>query len=971
MRFEVLGPLRVCVGDGDGAIPLGEPQQRKLLALLLASPDRAVATERLIDEIWGDEPPPSARHLVHVYVARLRAGLRRADGRERVLRERSGYRVDVDADEVDACEFAAAIEQARSNRQRDPARAALGLRRAIGLWRGAPFSELADESAELRSEAGRLEEMYVDATTDVIDLEIELGRHRELVGELEQLVAGYPFRERFTEQLMVALYRCGRQAEALSAFQDLRRSLRDELGIEPGPAVQELDRRILLHDPDLLWEPAPPPFNVPAHVSSFIGRRYELAEVAKLLETSRMLTLTGAGGSGKTRLAAELAGQVRFRFPDGVWWIDLAPIVDAERVVATAAETFGVAVQPRTPLLESLARALARREALLVVDNCEHLAPAVAAVATELLGAAPDLRILATSRSPLKVSGEVLWTVPPLALPSSDEPSTPALELSDAIRLFVERGTAVVTDFSLTPENSGAVVDLCRRLDGLPLAIEMSAARLAVLAPEQILASLSDRFDLLTRAPRGASPRHETLEAAIDWSYDLLDPEVRPVFARLSVFGGPFAIDAAAAVAGVGKAEALEAVTNLVESSMLAVVRAEAQVTRYRMLETLREYSARRLPAGAEAHSARREHAEFHLRLAEQAGDQIGTPGFVARVEELRLIDADLRRALDWSLQHQPRSRTLRVARALFHLWFRTGDGREAGYWGRRMLDGAEDTSAALRADAHTLLSFSGNLMGDPETTVTNADTAIRLYRESDDRRGLATALFGGGNVALMVGDLERARALATEARTISEEVDDRWNRAGSLAILSFISLLTGPVDEARRDADLAVALYRDLGDIAGQVVMCPLAAIAMRQGDLAGAEAYAHEAAVVATGTAWEAAAMVGLAEVLVARKDVDGAAATARRGLVRALDGGVEIWFRRALRILAHVDALNDAAERAAQLFGASRRNAFGFEPDPAVDELIERRCRIQLESDDIAGHMRRGTEMSHAQILDLLEI
>jgi tetratricopeptide (TPR) repeat protein len=328
----------------------------------------------------------------------------------------------------------------------------------------------------------------------------------------------------------------------------------------------------------------------------------------------------------------------------------------------------------------------------------------------------------------------------------------------------------------------------------------------------------------------------------------------------------------------------------------------------------------------------------------------------------------DLRQALDWSLEHQPRARQLALAMTLFHLWFRTGDGREAGHWGRRMLDGADDEPAGLRAAAHFVVAFSANILGDPEVAQTNVDTALRLFRESGDRSGLATALFGSCNVALMMGDIERANALAEEALEISAEGGDKWNRAGSLAILSFVRLVGGSLDEARRCAEQAASLYRDLGDVAGQVVMCPLGVILIRQGDLDAAESFAHQSAAVASGTAWEGAALVGIAEVLLARGDVDGAEPLARRGMIRALDTGVEMWFRRALQALAQVHARRGSAERAAQLLGASRRNAYAFEVDPAVAELIETHCRENLDEQTFVRANERGYDMSYEQILEL---
>ncbi len=963
MRFEVIGGLRMSCDDE--AIPPGEPQQQKLLALLLASPNQAVSTERLIDEIWRDQPPPSARHLIHVYVARLRDVL---DDRDRIAHAGSGYVLRVDQDEVDALEFSTDIEQARDLRLQNPSSAARLLHSATGLWRGHPFGELAHECPMLGSAAQHLEELYLGATEELTAIELELGRHAELIGRLEQLTAEHPYRERFWELRMLALYRCDRQAEALLAYQDLRRALGSDLGIEPGPDAEQLERRILLHDPELQWEPPPPPSNLPTPLSSFVGRRWEVAEVAKLLDTSRLVTLTGTGGIGKTRLAIEVADDIALRFPDGIWWVDLALLRDPELVPAALAETLGVSTQPHTPLVDSIVRALVRRAALILIDNCEHLAAAVAELVGEVLRGTRHARVLATSRSPLHVPGEVRWRVPPLSMPLETTNDPASVQLSDAVRLFVERGAAIDATFRLDARNVDAVVDVCGRLDGLPLAIEMAAGRLGVLSPAQIAEALSDRFALLTRAD--ADSRHETLQAALDWSYDLLDPEDQHLFACFSVFAGSFDLQAAEAVSGRGHFPTVNAIASLVDASMVTTVGTRTETVHYRLLETLREYGLRRLGADVTEQATREAHAEYFLGLAEQARAAIGTADFARWAERLRAEYPDLRQALGWSLAHQPRARTLALALTLFHLWFRKGDGREAGYWGRRMLDGAEGEPAHLRAGAHFVAAFSANILGDPEVAQTNVDAALRLFRESDDRSGLATALFGSCNVALMTGDLERASALAEEALAVSDDIGDGWNRAGSLAILSFVHLVAGSLDEARRCAEQAASLYHELGDVAGQVVMCPLGVILMRQGDLDAAESFAHQSAAVASGTAWEGAALVGIAEVLLARGDVVGAEPMARRGMIRSLDAGVEMWFRRALHSLAQVQARCGAAELAAQLLGASRRNAYGFEVDPAVTELIEERCRADLDEQAFQRAVERGYDMNHEQVLELAQ-
>jgi predicted ATPase/DNA-binding SARP family transcriptional activator len=605
MQFEILGSPRVMV-DGD-PLPLGSPQQQKLLALLLVSPNRAISTDRLIDELWGDDPPPSARHLVQVYASRLRNVLGSDGEGSRISHENDGYLVRVRPEDVDALSLSSRIPSARALLATDPAGAARELQAIVALRRGQPFGNLADDCPTLQAEAVGFEESYLEAVTCLAEARLELGHHAELIPELEKLTREHPYREQLWAQRMLALYRSGRQAEALRTYQQLSRVLGDDLGIEPSTEVRHLEERILLQDVGLLWEVPPPPNNLPTPLTSFVGRDAEIAEIAKLVDTFRLTTLTGPGGIGKTRLAIEVAQRLQLQFPDGIWWVDLAPVGDPGGVEIALARVLGVTEQPGTALVDSLVRALLRREALVVMDNCEHLASAVADLFTALLREAGGIRILATSRLLLHVPGEVRWSVPSLSMPHVDELTTAALPAADAIGLFIDRGTAADPGFALTAENGAEVIEICRQLDAMPLAIEMAAARVRVLAPAQIVTALADRFDLLGQRDHGVEPRHQTLKGAIDWSYQLLEPRDRRAFERLSVFAGSFDLEAAAAVARPGKSapRMVDSITALLEASMVTTVRLEPSVIHYRMLETLRAYGARLLDERGETDRSR------------------------------------------------------------------------------------------------------------------------------------------------------------------------------------------------------------------------------------------------------------------------------------------------------------------------------------------------------------------------------
>ena len=448
MKFGILGPLRVSSGDGD--LDLGAPAQRTLLAILLTSPGTPVSDDRLIDELWGEDPPSSAHHLLQVYVSRLRALAGAPSDGLHIDREGAGYALRVGAGELDAELFADALAAARPFVSHDPEAVDRILTPAMRLWRGTPFADLADPPQAVREHAVHLEGVHREALGTWIDVRLRLGRHRELVPELAALVRQQPYDEALHAQQVLALYRCGRQAEALETARALEARLREDLGIDPSPEVRGLYRDILLQAPHLSLEPPEPPGNLPSTLTSFVGRKRELQELAGLVLESRLVTLTGPGGIGKTRLALEVARQQRSQFPGGTWWIDLASVTDPETVLDQVAGALGMAPMPGPALLGAIVRALGRRRVLLLIDNCEHVAAAVADVVSELLRATTAPRVLATSRIRLGVEGERLWPVPALGLPAAGSP-TDVLAGCDAVQLFVERVERSARGSSSTP----------------------------------------------------------------------------------------------------------------------------------------------------------------------------------------------------------------------------------------------------------------------------------------------------------------------------------------------------------------------------------------------------------------------------------------------------------------------------------------------------------------------------------------
>lgn len=513
LRFNVLGPVEV-VGP-DGPIDTGSPLQRRVLAVLLANPNQIVSTDRLIEEVWEGNPPQEARHSLQTYVSNLRRALEASDDGEVLIEtQRPGYRMRVEPSELDALEFAELIEQGMRIAPKQPDAAAELLRQALALWRGEPYLDVADEMPSPHSEAIRLRELRMNALEARIEIELGMGRDSELIGELESLTSSHPLRERLWGMLMIALYRSHRQGDALRAYQRARQVLGEELGIEPTSNLIDLEERILLHDPDLMLEPAPR-HNIPEPLSSFVGRREELNRVRKLIANSRLVTITGAAGSGKTRLALKVARGGVASFPDGTWLIRLSPIRDGSQVATEILGVMGLDAPARQSHLEALSSQLADSEALILLDNCEHLLDATSRVARSLLERSPTVRLMVTSREPLALPGEVVFALSPMALPDTGDMSPPEALEADAVRLFVERASAARSDFTLDGRNLQPVVDICRRLDGLPLAIELAAARTASLGIDELRDRLDDRFGTLKSRSRMREERHRALADTI------------------------------------------------------------------------------------------------------------------------------------------------------------------------------------------------------------------------------------------------------------------------------------------------------------------------------------------------------------------------------------------------------------------------------------------------------------------------
>jgi predicted ATPase/DNA-binding SARP family transcriptional activator len=769
--FRILGPLEVA--DNGSVLALGRGRRRALLGMLLLRANQVVAQDTLVDALWGESPPPTALTALHGQVSQLRRLL----GDDRLQTRPPGYLLRVDHEELDLHRFQRLLAQERYEE-------------ALALWRGPPLSDLAFE-AFAQGEIARLEELRLAALERRFERELAEGRHVEVAGRLAAALREHPLRERFTAQLMLALYRAGRQADALEAFQQARGRLVEELGLEPGEELQTLQRRILEHDAALdRAAPARRRTRLPASPSSFVGRERELEHLRELLHRpgARLLTLTGAGGSGKTRLALEIARRLEERFADGACFVPLAAVGDGELVAPAIAQALDLRPAPGQPVAEALTGFVRERDLLLILDNFEHLLDA-APVVSELLAAAPQLTVLATSRTHLNLYGENEYAVPPLGLKT------------EAIALFADRARAARADFALNQANTEAVRGICARLDGLPLAIELAAARVRTLEPGEILARLERRLELLTDGPRDVHARQRTLRDTLRWSYDLLPAPEQRRFARLGVFAGGWTARAATLVCGDGGLVAL-AEQNLIR----------ADGARFSMLETIRELALEELAAGREEQRIRALHASWLLGVAEGGGPNRRGSARAAWLEQAAEERENLYAALTWSASENGDPETgQRIAAALQPYWTAHGLYDE----GRRFLAALRSRSREPtlgRARALAVAGWIAGIEGDAAKCEPACHESLALLPPGEEwYRAICLNLLG--TMARLDGRLAEARQRYEEAQAVAAERDLWFPAALAWTNTGTLCELEGRHREALESHERSVAIAHDGGD--------------------------------------------------------------------------------------------------------------------------------------------------------------
>ncbi|MBC6462234.1 BTAD domain-containing putative transcriptional regulator [Actinomadura sp. HBU206391] len=912
MLFGVLGPLAVWTADGE---PVAVPglKVRALLADLLVHEGRPVPADRLIDDLWGDDLPGNPAGALSAKVSQLRRVLEDAEpgGRELVLHLPAGYLLKAD---TDADRFRALIAEA--GRAGEPgARAAL-LSDALASWRGPAFADFCDEPFT-RAAITLLAEQRLTAQEDRAEAWLALGEHTALAGELGDLLAEHPLRERLRAAHMRALYRSGRQSEALDSYERLRALLADELGLDPGPGLVALHRAILTQDPALAAPAVVDPSairtaegaaeraaanrrapSLPAPLTDLIGRDDAVAEIIARLAADRLVTLTGPGGVGKTRLAVETAGRLvtprgddlsgptaapgsdglpppadaAGPFSDGVWLVELAALDRAadQDAVTRLAETIMVALDIRditgsaehgepVTAVDRLTEALRTRRLLLVLDNCEHVVEPVAELAELLLRAAPGLRLLTTSQEPLGLAGEVVWSVPPLEVPDPAA-DLAALERTGSVRLFVARASAAARGFTLDTGTAPAVAVLCRRLDGIPLALELAATRVRALGVHGLVERLDDRFRLLATGHRGAPPRQQTLLAMIDWSWELLPGPERVVLRRLALHADGCTLEAAEAVCADGELDGLDVLdllARLVDRSLVVMVDG-ADAPRYRLLESVAAYCVERLQEAGEFERVRRRHHAYYAALAEEAGPYLHGADQRRWLRRLDAEAANLRAALNTAVRDADAGGALRLVNAMTWYWFLRGrvaearrslaaalavaEGGEEAPGAGRVPGSRSEASAvpvsARRAEARAWDAGIGFLHGDVADRDERRRAVLRLFEGVDAPRGRARAEWFLAYTGVDLGDFAVAEDLASRALPVFQALGDQWGTAAVLATRAKLAHVRGDLVALERDGERSAELFGELGDRWGLLEATGwLAGLAEMSGDLERAE--------------------------------------------------------------------------------------------------------------------------------------
>jgi predicted ATPase/DNA-binding SARP family transcriptional activator/tetratricopeptide (TPR) repeat protein len=848
LDFRLLGPMQV---NNDAAVlPLPNAAERALLALLVLSPGRPIPAATLIDRLWSEHDlPADPVNALQTRVSKLRRALSAADVHI-IVRDSVGYRADVARESVDVHRFVDGVRAARAAvGADDPVLALAGYDDALDSWRGEPLADFAAQPWA-SVEAARLIQLRLAALTERSELALQLGQHVEVAAELDPFVADDPTHEQLVGLLMTALYRSGRQADALQRYQRTRSVLVDELGLEPSAALRSLHQRVLQHDAELAGPPAEQPNTlrggrtrqarrgadestfrrpgaaVPAAVEDLIGRETELDVIDRLLSAGRLVSLIGPGGSGKTTVAFAAARAVEAAYPDGAWVAHLAAVRDADEVPLAVADALGVPLDGSAPGGDPSDRVVAylsRRQALLVLDNCEHVLDASARLAHDILAGCPAVRVLVTSREALAIPGEVQVAIAPLPVPPPRTPHDEVLAFP-AARLFAQRSAAAGVHVGGSHTELEAVAQICRQLDGIPLALELAAARLTTLSPAELADRLAEGFELLTGGARTADARQRTLRAAVEWSYNLLGADEQVMFSRLAIFQGGWTLASAEAVTGdarIPPARTLDLLGGLVARSL--VISEPADQTRYRMLDTLRHYAVERLDDSGEREILAERHASYFGSLAEHA-ERSHRGGL--RHEDMRALRDDqpnLRAALGWLTADPSRiDQALNLGGALGWFWHlgRHLEGRQT--LAQLLTSGGGSPSARARAlQAVSLVERPrGCLVHPSPRCAETAQQSLELFERAGDEIHAALSRILLAVEGVNGSHAARTEQLLAQAERVFTDENDTWGHAVIAFVRMESNLKSGNRRRALQIGRAGIDAFRILNDAWGLSAM-------------------------------------------------------------------------------------------------------------------------------------------------------
>jgi predicted ATPase/DNA-binding SARP family transcriptional activator/DNA-binding CsgD family transcriptional regulator/Tfp pilus assembly protein PilF len=983
VRVRLLGGFQVSVGAR--VIDQSKWRLRKaasLLKLLAITPRHRLHREQAMDLLWPNVGMRAASNSLRqaLYAARRVLDPHPDDSllylafqdEQLVLCPKGPLWVDVEA-------FEEAAATARREKETTAYRA------AIELYAGDLLPEdRYEEWAESRRE--ELRGTFFSLLVEVAHLYEEVGDYGPAVEALRRVTLGEPTNEQAHANLMRLYALSGRGAEALAQYKRLSRTLAQKLGVEPGPATRHLHDEIVAGR--FARSPTQPTGaarartadrsrgNLPPRRTSFIGRERELVEIKRALALTRLLTLTGAGGSGKTQLAMEVARDLTGKYRDGVWLVELAPLSQPELVPQAVIRAAGAREQPSRSLVDTLVEALRDKETLLVLDNCEHLVEAAARLVDTLLDCCPRLRVLATSREALSVEGEVLWRVPPLSAPDPRRsPTVGELAGYESVRLFAERARQHDHTFAVTPRNAEAVGEVCGRLDGIPLAVELAAANLGTLTVEQILDRLKNSLGFLTRGSRTAPPRQRTLRKTLDWSYGLLSEQERTLFDRLSVFVGGWTLEAAEKVGAGGDIDdedVLQLLSRLVDKSLVVIEQSGEGTLRYRMLEPVRQYGRERLVERSEAEAVERRHADFFLALAEEVEPELVGERQGDRLRQLEAERDNLRAVLSRALEKEEAELALRLGGALWRFWLRRGYWSEGRDWLHKALATGGEVAPTVRAKALSGAGWLAEVQDDYRPAQALYEEALALRQESADDLGVTASRVDLGWLAMLRGDHEEATDLLEYGLHKFRELGDE--RGVGSALRGLASIATSRNNYARAAAlhEEALSLYRKLGDNDNIAMsLGDLGWAAVLQGDHRRATAVLEEAVARfrEAGLTVEVDVLTNLGFAAMLRGDHGQATERIKEALALSFEKGDKLGIARSLEGMAKVVGTLGKAEKSARLWGAAQavREDIGVSMRPDEREVLNPypaivRSQLEKEAWDVA--LIRGRTMSLKQ-------